>query len=240
VGTIVQGFVVITKLPRWVEYGAFCLSFLAGSVNAVGLLGFSHQAVSHLTGTTTLLGAAIQQGDLAMMLHLFLVIASFFVGAIFSGVLFENTALRLGRRYGVALLLECCLLLSAMLLLDQGHVTGQYVASMACGLQNAMISTYSGAVVRSTHVSGIFTDLGIMFGARLRGVPLVRRKVRIFGLLLGGFLSGGIAGTGLYGHYQYGALLMPALMCASLSLIYALYLRWLHRHPLPMPEFEHH
>ncbi|HAI90280.1 MAG TPA: DUF1275 domain-containing protein, partial [Alcanivorax sp.] len=47
---------MLTRLPRWVEVGAFLLAFLAGSVNAVGLLGFSHQSVSHLTGTTSLLG----------------------------------------------------------------------------------------------------------------------------------------------------------------------------------------
>lgn len=32
------------------------------------------------------------------------------------------------------------------------------------GLQNAMMSTYSGAVIRTTHVSGMFTDLGIFLG----------------------------------------------------------------------------
>ena len=55
---------MLTRLPRWVEVGAFLLAFLAGSVNAVGLLGFSHQSVSHLTGTTSLLGLAL--ADLAL------------------------------------------------------------------------------------------------------------------------------------------------------------------------------
>ena len=46
-----MGVFLLTRLPPWVEVGAFLLAFLAGSVNAVGLLGFSHQSVSHLTGT---------------------------------------------------------------------------------------------------------------------------------------------------------------------------------------------
>lgn len=51
---------MITKLPRWVEYGAFLLALLAGTVNAIGLLGFQHQAVSHISGTVTLLGTSIE------------------------------------------------------------------------------------------------------------------------------------------------------------------------------------
>ena len=50
---------MISRLPSWVEAGAFSLALMAGVVNAVGLLGFSHQAVSHLTGTSTLLGAGL-------------------------------------------------------------------------------------------------------------------------------------------------------------------------------------
>ena len=51
------------QLPRWVWIGAGALACVAGMVNAVGFLGFEHQAVTHLTGTTTLLGAALAQDD---------------------------------------------------------------------------------------------------------------------------------------------------------------------------------
>jgi len=39
---------LISKLPKWVEYGAFVLAFVAGCINAIGLLVFEHQAVSHV------------------------------------------------------------------------------------------------------------------------------------------------------------------------------------------------
>jgi uncharacterized membrane protein YoaK (UPF0700 family) len=42
-------------------------------------------------------------------------------------------------------------------------------ASAACGLQNAMVSTYSGAIIRTTHITGTVTDLGAMIGQYLRG-----------------------------------------------------------------------
>jgi len=66
---------VISRLPPWVETGAFTLAFTAGSVNAVGLLGFSHQAVSHLTGTSTLLGLGMAQLDVLSSVHLLILIA---------------------------------------------------------------------------------------------------------------------------------------------------------------------
>ena len=57
-------------LPRWVWIGAVLLACVAGMVNVIGYLGFEHQAVSHLTGTTSLLGAAIAHGDLRSVIHL--------------------------------------------------------------------------------------------------------------------------------------------------------------------------
>ncbi|MBC8136414.1 MAG: DUF1275 family protein, partial [Fibrella sp.] len=50
---------MITKQPRWVWIGAWMLAFVAGMVNVVGLLGFDHQTVTHLTGTTSMLAAAL-------------------------------------------------------------------------------------------------------------------------------------------------------------------------------------
>ena len=41
---------MISKLSRWVWAGAWALAFVAGIVNVVGLLGYEHQAVTHLTG----------------------------------------------------------------------------------------------------------------------------------------------------------------------------------------------
>jgi uncharacterized membrane protein YoaK (UPF0700 family) len=131
-------------------------------------------------------------------MHLLLVLLSFVAGAAFSGLFIGSSALQPGRRYGAALLVEAGLLLLAMLALQASSLSGHYLASAACGLQNAMVTTYSGAIIRTTHVSGIFTDLGVMLGARLRGVPLDRRKAVLFLLLIGGFILGGHAGgTGL-------------------------------------------
>ena len=51
------------RLATWVWIGAAALACVAGMVNVVGFLGFEHQAITHLTGTTSLLGAALVSGD---------------------------------------------------------------------------------------------------------------------------------------------------------------------------------
>ena len=138
---------MISKLPRWVWAGAWALAFVAGIVNVVGLLGFEHQAVTHLTGTTSMLAAALAAHDGAAALHFSAIIGSFVAGTVLSGFLIQDSTLQLGRRYGIALLLESILLCIAVPLLNRNSIFGIYSASCACGLQNAMVSTYSGAVV---------------------------------------------------------------------------------------------
>ncbi|WP_218563945.1 YoaK family protein [Marinospirillum perlucidum] len=214
---------MIRKLPRWVEIGGFWLAMIAGSVNAIGVLGFQHQAVSHLTGTSTLASLALVDLAWSELLHLVLILISFVAGAAFSGALINNAVLRLGHRYGVALICEALLLLLAMLALSAGSNSGHYLASAACGLQNAMVSTYSGAVVRTTHVSGLFTDLGSMLGARLRGHPLDRRKLLLFSLLISGFLTGGSLGTLAFIRFGFAALAFSAFAALLLAIIYWIY-----------------
>lgn len=211
---------MLKRLPPWVEIGAFLLAFLAGSVNAVGLLGFSHQSVSHLTGTSSLLGLALADLALAQAGHLLLTLLSFLAGAMLSGLLITSTALKLGRHYGFSLLIEAVLLTLAMLALQQGSDLGIYLASMACGLQNAMVTTYSGSVIRTTHLSGIFTDLGIMLGNWLRGIALDSRRLLLFLLLIGGFICGGVVGTVLFRSLHFVALMVPATLAATLAVVY--------------------
>lgn len=201
---------VIRQLPRWVEIGGFWLAFIAGSINAIGVLGFEHQAVSHLTGTSTLTSLAIVDFNVAEAGHLLLIILFFVLGSALSGAIIDNAILRLGRRYSFALIIEAALLLLAMGALSRGSNTGHYLASAACGLQNGMVSTYSGAIVRTTHVSGLFTDLGTMLGARLRGHKIDSRKALLFIVLISGFILGGCVGAIGFQHLQFTALALPA------------------------------
>ena len=213
---------MISKLPRWIESGAFILSLLAGTVNAVGLLGFQHQAISHLSGTATLLGTQLFN-DWASSAHLIGIVMSFLFGSAISGWFISNVSLKLGRQYEWLLCIESALLLSATYFLVAGSPTGSYFASAACGLQNALATTFSGAVVRTTHVTGIVTDLGIMIGSTLRGEAFDKRKAKLFVTILVGFICGGLVGAILFNHLAFYALLPPAVLCIILALGYRVY-----------------
>lgn len=214
---------MISKLPKWIEYGAFLLAFIAGCINAIGLLGVEHQSISHISGTTTLLGTSLLKESLSISLHLAGVIVAFFTGAALSGLLLHSTALKLGRHYDTALLIEAMLLVAAMYLLADDSFYGHYAASMACGLQNAMVTTYSGAIVRTTHLTGIITDLGIMFGSMLRGESFDRRRALLFSIIALGFITGGTLGAYLFEQLAFQALMAPAGICALLASGYRIY-----------------
>ncbi len=213
----------MSKLPGWVEFGAFVLVFIAGMINTVGLLGFQHQAISHITGTVALLSVALISQDAAVLLHLLLIVLAFMSGAALSGFIIQNATLKLGRRYGIALLLEAIMLGLALIALVHNSDSGHLFASAACGLQNAMVSTFSGAVIRTTHLTGVVTDLGAIFGSWLRGNPIDYRKVTMFLILITGFSCGAAAGAMMFRSLNYYSLLVPIILTSLLSLTYWLY-----------------
>ena len=212
-------------LPRWVWIGAGLLACASGMVNVVGYLGFEHQAVTHLTGTTTLLGSAMAQGDLRAASHLAGVALAFMLGAAVSGMVIQDSTLRLGRRYGVALVLESLLLFAAIPLFLRQQIAGALLAAMACGLQTAMATTFSGAAIRTSHLSGMFTDLGIGVGHALRGMPLQKRRLLLCVLIIAGFFCGAVLGALLFARLGYLALAVPATATGLTGLGYA---AWRH------------
>ena len=125
------------------------------------------------------------------------------------------------------------LLFAAIPLFKQEQILGALLAAMACGLQNAMATTYSGSVVRTTHLSGMFTDLGIGLGHLLRGMPLPMRRLTLSGLIISGFLGGGVLGAWFYRHWGYDALLAPALLTGSTGIGYVLYRQWVQAGQTP-------
>lgn len=209
--------------PNWIYFGGLTLATTAGAINAVGFLGQHHQALSHMTGTATVLGMELARTNYAVALHAFSILTAFFVGCLVSGAIIRQSSLQLGRRYGVALSLESLLLLLAVYFLRQGAGVGDYLAAMACGLQNAMVTTYSGSTMRTTHLTGMVTDLGIACGHFLRGTAIDWFRFRIYGVLLLGYFAGAVLGSLGYERWGYDTLLLPALLSGVTGLSYTLY-----------------
>lgn len=214
---------VLRQLPRWAWIGGGVLAFIAGMVNAAGYMGFRHQSITNLTGSSSLLGVALGTGDSGEAWHWALSIGAFVIGAVLSGLIVQQRTLKLGRHYGVALVLESLLLFAAVPLLDVGSSIGLYLAAMGAGLQNGMASTYSGMVFRTTHVSGMFTDLGIYIGQRLRGLEVDTLRIRVCVLVVATFTVGSAAGALLFRVLQERTLLIPATLTGLCGVTYGLY-----------------
>lgn len=214
---------VLRQLPRWAWIGGGVLAFIAGIVNAAGYMGFRHQSITNLTGSSSLLGVALGTADSGEAWHWALSIGAFVMGAVLSGLIVQQRTLKLGRHYGVALVLESLLLFAAVPLLDAGSSIGLYLAAMGAGLQNGMASTYSGMVFRTTHVSGMFTDLGIYIGQRLRGLEVDTLRIRVCALVVATFILGSASGALLFRVLQERTLLIPAVLTGLCGVTYGLY-----------------
>ena len=94
----------------------------------------------------------------------------------------------------------------------------------AMGLQNALVTHISNAVVRTTHLTGLFTDLGIelaqlfFYKSREQTHKLVS-SIRLRLTIIGFFFLGGIAGGMLYAKIRLSALVVAGLLLIA-GLIY--------------------
>ncbi len=212
-------------IPGWILGGAGLLAMVAGCVNAVGFAGLHHQALSHMSGSAAILSTQLARGQASLAIHTLLVLVFFFTGCVLSGMIIRHRALHLGYRYGAALAVESALLFGAAYFLRHGSNAGDCLAAMACGLQNAMATTYSGAVIRTTHITGIITDLGITAGQALRNERVDLRRTGLHLILVSGFIGGGFLGALGYARFGFDALLVPAVVTGLASLGYSIYLR---------------
>ncbi len=213
---------MINKLPRWILVGGGVLAFSAGCVNATALMGFTHLSVSHVTGNVTLFSAAIAHGDWQQLLFITASLLSFLAGAIISGFIVGQESLKLGSRYGLALFIEALLLALSLLLFLHHDYLGQLTSAMACGLQNAMVATYSGAVIRTTHLTGLTSDMGASIGNWLAGRK-VRKPTLVFQAIIWYcFCGGAVVGAFCYAIINYYILLLPTAIVFFTALWYQL------------------
>lgn len=189
-------------VDRLVFLGGTSLAILAGFIN-VFMLSIFTVPVSHMSGAVSRLGIDIGQeksGDLKAVLA---IIAGFFAGTILSGFFLGSNKLRYSWRYVTVLALECAALTGAALLIATDERFSLVLAAFACGLQNAMASSFHGLIIRTTHVTGIVTDLGFMIGSFLNRKPIKSWKLLLLMSLLLGYFFGGLAsmiGLNHWGH----------------------------------------
>jgi len=215
---------MLRQLPVWGLAGSVMLALNAGFINSVALLSFANNAVSHVTGTATIAAEALVSGHADVLFHTVTIILSFIVGAIASGVIVGNEALQLGRRYGLALVIEALLLFLAWYAFREDSVAAEWLASAACGLQNAMVATYSGSVIRTTHLTGIVSDIGSAIGNFLAGRGLLKGQLALQSSIMLAFIGGAAIGAATFGVLGYDAVLINGLWVAAVALAYSIFL----------------
>ena len=141
---------------------AFTLSLVAGSVNASGLLA-AGAMTSHMTGNLTRIGEGVALGTVGAWDPARYIL--FFLGGASCAALSMTALLRRGIREPVPALLTVEAALLAVVAAAGWFATRpMLVTELLClsmGWQNALITRISGAIVRTTHMTGATTDLGI-------------------------------------------------------------------------------
>jgi hypothetical protein len=96
----------------------------------------------------------------------------------------------------------------------------------ASGLQNAAVTTSTGAAARTTHLTGITTDLGIglvrtvfrLHDPSQRAIEIAKNRTRIGTILA--FGAGGAAGAALFLQINYAGFLLPAGIAAYMAYLH--------------------
>jgi uncharacterized membrane protein YoaK (UPF0700 family) len=221
---------------------AVTLAWVAGYTNVLTILSCG-TVTSHASGSASQWGRDLVEGAWAPLALTSFLLGTFIVGAMLSALCTET-----GRRRGwesiyvLPITIEA-LLLTAFALGLEWHdheliksgaalyaMTG--LASMAMGLQNATITRISNGVVRTTHMTGVVTDLGLesvqfLFWLRdrnrnsppmpfqtlahsLRAHPTAKR-LGMLGTVLGSFAIGAGLGAAAYERLPQWATFPPVL-----------------------------
>lgn len=195
-------------------------AFTAGHLNALFL--FLHAImVSHQTGNLSHVGSVALLQDWSVVAVPLIVLGSFFCGAVFSGAVLGDATFDPHRKYGTLTVIEGALLLCAALTGQTYYLATLIVGSFAMGLQNAFISSYHGIIIRTTHMTGIVTDLGFLVGSALKCRTWQFGKMAFFLSILAGFTAGAGSGYWCASVWQFRSLFVLAPIFIGSGLYYS-------------------
>lgn len=210
---------------------AAALSFVAGGVNSAGYLAYGYFS-ANMTGNVSLISDHISIQEFTVAIAFVTIVTMFILGAFSASLFIElGKRRRLSNIYALTLLSEAVFLMAvgiytAKLGSSVNGVTIAGLLSFTMGLQNAASTRISGSRVRTTHVSGIATDIGVglalMTGdARAPDRPMVARRLVLHITTLLSFLLGGVAG--FLGYKTTGGV----TFCAFSFILFSLCARYL-------------
>jgi uncharacterized membrane protein YoaK (UPF0700 family) len=205
---------------------ASLLSFVAGIVNVAGFLAVA-KLTTNVTGHFAFFVDEIFKLKFLQGLVYFLYIFCFFLGSFVSSVLVEIISRKKANFvYIVPTSIECSILI--LIAFFGGGILMNHPDMIACsllfamGLQNSLVTRISNAVVRTTHLTGLFTDLGIELSQlffyrekeqREKLISSVKLRLTIISF----FFIGGVIGGVFYSKIK-----LYVLLVAASSLIFGI------------------
>jgi len=202
-----------------------CFAFNSGYINGCCLSGVLNSfgtgtPVSAFTGAYTNAGLALGAGNFAGALANFQMIGSYVTGAALSGFLNPRPVPgKITPRFGPSFLVGSALMALSSVLANtcpEGRAF-LYFAAMANGLQNAVTSAFSANLVRTSHMTGASSDLGMIAGQMLGGNFENLWRFSVLAILASSFLAGGAASVFAVNQFQSTALVFSAALYGGIS-----------------------
>lgn len=213
-----------TRTYRIDERLGWTFAAIAGALNVAGFYAFGTFS-SNMTGNVSALADHLGLGEVRMALFGLLLVLAFVAGAMAATLPIDAGRTRhLPGVYAYGILGEAAMLLvlgcAAPFLPED--VRGAALAlglSFLLGLQNATVTQITNARVRTTHVTGMVTDIGIGLANLLERRPDVDRdKLRLHLVTVAAFLGGGILGVVLFQVMGTALLVVAACVLAALAI----------------------
>ncbi|MDO6430237.1 YoaK family protein [Flavitalea sp. BT771] len=200
---------------------AALLSLIAGAVNAEGFLGFSI-LTTNVTGHAALFAEKVSLRDWKTTWVIALWMLLFLGGAFISSLIIDLVGRNQRYSYLIPILLELGILVMVAIMgnyyshrLDVRQIfAGSLLFAM--GMQNALVSVISRSVVRTTHLTGTFTDLGIELAqiVTIRGEDrsMLRSGIVLKTVIILSFITGALSGAHAFRAMHFFSFYWPALM----------------------------
>jgi len=202
---------------------ASLLCVAAGFVNAAGFLGFS-VLTTNVTGHAALFAERIAMQDWktarVVALWMFLFLAGAFISSLIVSFIGRNQRYS----YVIPMLIEMAILFCVAVFgyrYDHSLAAKEIFAGsllFAMGLQNSLVSIVSGSVVRTTHLTGTFTDLGIELAQVLQknteGRAALKTKIKLRSAIILFFMCGALAGAYIFRYFSFYCFFIPLCILA--------------------------
>jgi uncharacterized membrane protein YoaK (UPF0700 family) len=189
-------------------------AFVSGITNSVGMIAFLAFS-SNITGHVTVLAKHIVDQDFKHIIVFVIWLLMFFFGAFISSFIvrsYNHTSYY--KAHSLPFIIEIIILLFVGIYghnfykdnqLEHDLLIGAMIFSM--GLQNGLVSTISGGLIKSSHLTGLFTDLGgdvaEWMHPKAEKTEAVKSKIYVRLTILSFYLIGAVLGGFLFNVFNF-------------------------------------